>query len=460
MSNSGFPRRGFLAASIASASALRAAQTLNRKRPNILYLHSHDTGRYTQPYGHAIPTPNLQKLAEEGVLFRQAFCAAPTCSPSRAALLTGQSPHSSGMFGLAHRGFSLNDYSQHLVHTLKAAGYLTAQCGVQHVARDPKTTGYDRILTTNGRAVQASAEAVRFLSEAAGNPFFLDVGFSETHREFPVPGPKEDPRYCTPPPILPDTPEVRQDMAAYKASARVMDDAVGTVLRALEARGLADNTLVISTTDHGIPFPGMKCSLTDHGMGVMLTMRGPGGFLGGKVSDAMVSHIDLFPTICDLLEIRHPGWLQGRSLMPLIRGEKEEINEQVFSEVSFHAAYEPKRAVRTHRWKYIRHFDDRGRPNLPNCDDGLSKSHWLKNEWREQRVDREYLFDLMFDPLERNNLVSDGSAKEALAEMRGRLDRWMNETADPLLKGPVAVPPGARINDADGTSPRETPRQY
>ena len=92
-------------------------------RPNIVYIHSHDSGRYLSPYGQSVPTPNLQRLAQEGILFRKAFSAAPTCSPSRAALLTGLYPHSSGMLGLAHRGFSLNDYQQHIVHTLKAAGY-------------------------------------------------------------------------------------------------------------------------------------------------------------------------------------------------------------------------------------------------------------------------------------------------------------------------------------------------
>ena len=88
-------------------------------RPNILYLHSHDTGRYIEPYGYPVPTPNLQAFAEQGVVFRQAFCGGPTCSPSRAALLTGQAPHSSGMIGLAHMGFKLHDYSQHIVHTLR-----------------------------------------------------------------------------------------------------------------------------------------------------------------------------------------------------------------------------------------------------------------------------------------------------------------------------------------------------
>ena len=120
--------------------------------PNILYIHSHDTGRYIQPFGHAMPTPNFQRLAEQGVLFRQAFCANPTCSPSRAALLTGQWPHSCGMLGLAHRGFRLNDYSHHLVQTLKKAGYTTALSGFQHVGRppaaDPSEIGYDEIFDT------------------------------------------------------------------------------------------------------------------------------------------------------------------------------------------------------------------------------------------------------------------------------------------------------------------------
>src|SRR5680860_1807744 len=105
---------------------------------NVIYLHSHDTGRHVQPYGYGVSTPNLQWLAEEGVLFRQAFNAAPTCSPSRAALLTGQSPHAAGMLGLAHRGFRLSDPSQHLATVLRDGGYRTALLGVQHVtAGDP-----------------------------------------------------------------------------------------------------------------------------------------------------------------------------------------------------------------------------------------------------------------------------------------------------------------------------------
>jgi len=458
MGHTELPRRNFLRTCVAGAAANAIAE-VQGSQPNILYIHSHDTGRYLQPYGHAVPAPNLQRLAEGGVLFRKAFNAAPTCSPSRASLLTGMCPHSNGMFGLAHRGFALNDYRQHIVHTLRPAGYQSALIGLQHIARDPAVIGYDRVESFQGNRVENVAPAAAaFLREKHSAPFFLDVGFFETHREFRAPGPKEDARFCLPPAPIPDTPQTRADIAAFKASARVMDEGVGVVLKALEDAGLAGNTLVISTTDHGIPFPSMKCNLSDHGMGVSLIMRGPGGFSGGKVQDAMVSHLDLFPTICDLLGIEKPGRLQGKSLMPLIRGEAGEIHEEIFAEVNYHAAYEPKRAVRTNRWKYIRHFDGRTRPNLPNCDDSLSKTYWLENRWRERTVDAEQLYDLVFDPNETRNVVGDPQARESLAEMRERLNRWMRATEDPLLRGPIAAPAGATANDPEGISPNETPR--
>src|ERR1044072_2786511 len=105
--------------------------------PNILYIHSHDTGRFVQPYGWQVPTPNIQLLADQGVLFRQAFCVAPTCSGSRAALLTGQYCHSNGMMGLAHRGWQLHDYGHHWVHPLREAGYSSTLIGEQHISKDP-----------------------------------------------------------------------------------------------------------------------------------------------------------------------------------------------------------------------------------------------------------------------------------------------------------------------------------
>jgi len=424
-------------------------------RPNILYIHSHDTGRYIQPYGHAVPTPNLQRLAEEGVLFRQAFSAAPTCSPSRAALLTGRWAHSSGMVGLAHRGFVLNDYRQHIVNTLRQAGYHTALCGIQHVAKQAETIGYDEVLSTPRCGLVLAAAAAQFLLAPPPQPFFLSVGFGDTHRNYPEPGPEENPDHCLPPAPVPDTPETRRDMAAFKASARRLDGSMGVVLEALRQARLAEDTLVICTTDHGIAFPRMKCNLTDGGIAVMLMMRGPGGFEGGRVVDAMVSQVDVFPTICELLSIAPPPWLQGVSMMPLIRGEAESIRDELFAEVSYHAAYEPMRCVRTPRWKYIRRFDGRTRPVLPNCDDSPSKTVWMEHGWAETPPPEEALYDLVFDPNEMNNLAGAAGARETLEQMRARLDRWMRGTDDPLLKGPVPAPKGAVVNDPDGISPHD-----
>jgi N-sulfoglucosamine sulfohydrolase len=449
-------RRAFLGGAT-TAAALAAQATSAAKPMNIVYIHSHDSGRYLQPYGHAVPTPHIQRLASEGMLFRQAFSAAPTCSPSRSALLTGQCPHQNGMLGLAHRGFSMVDYKRHIVHTLGNAGYVSVLAGLQHVAPKPEMIGYDEILTPKGppSAVRVAPVAVEFLNRKQTKPFFLDIGFFETHREYPEPTKDDDERYMLPPTPIPDTPATRKDTAAYHASARVLDHGVGQVLEALDRNGLTGNTLVISTTDHGVAFPLMKCNLEDFGWGVSMIMRGPGGFTGGKVCDAMVSHIDVFPTICELTGIPRPAWLEGKSMMPAVRGEVKETNEEVFAEVNYHASYEPKRAVRTQRYKYIRRYGDKHTPVLPNCDDGLSKSVWVEYGWKNMVLPEESLYDLIFDPAEHNNLVGDTGSRQVLTDMRQRLDRWMRATNDPLLHGPVVAPHGAQVNNPNGMSPKE-----
>jgi N-sulfoglucosamine sulfohydrolase len=424
--------------------------------PNILYVHSHDTGRYVQPYGHAIPTPNIQRLADQGVLFRKAFCAAPTCSASRACLLTGQHGHSNGMLGLAHRGWSLHDYRQHIVHTLRPAGYHSVLIGEQHISKRPDVIGYDRVIKIDRTHVDTVAPvAIEILSEPVAQPFFLSVGFFETHREFFEPESVRDALYSLPPANLPDTPEVRRDMAAFKASARSLDQGVGAVLEALDQNGLADDTLVIFTTDHGLPFPGAKATLFDRGLGVLFILRGPSGFHGGKVLDALVSHLDLYPTVCELAGIDAPAFLQGVSLMPLVRGEASAVRDALFAEATWHAAYEPQRAVRTERWKYIRRFGDRRMPVLANCDDSPSKSLLLSQGWAERELAPEQLYDLVFDPNEAANLVGEPAAAEPLAEMRARLRRWMEDTEDPLRHGDITPPAGVELNHPDQASAAE-----
>jgi N-sulfoglucosamine sulfohydrolase len=423
--------------------------------PNVLYLHSHDTGRYVQPYGHAIPTPNIQRLADQGVLFRQAFCAVPACSGSRAALLTGEYAHTNGMLGLAHRGYALKDYTHHLTHTLRRHGYWTGLVGEQHISTDPGIIGYDHVVDVDDTHVETVAPAAaRLLDERPRDrPFFLSVGFFETHRDFFEPSSVRDALYSLPPANMPDTPETRRDMAAFKASARRLDQGVGSVLDALDQAGLADNTLVILTTDHGLPFPGAKATLTDRGLGVLLIMRGPGGFHGGRVCDAMVTHLDLFPTICDLADAEHPPWLQGRSLLPLVNRETDELHDEIFSEITFHAAYEPQRSIRTRRWKYIRRFEDDERARMANIDDSPTKSLLLDYGLAERPVATEQLYDLVFDPNEVANLASDPAYAHVVEQLRARLEEWMRDTDDPLIDGPVEPLPGSLLNRPDQLSP-------
>jgi N-sulfoglucosamine sulfohydrolase len=423
--------------------------------PNILYLHSHDTGRYVQPYGHPVPTPNIQHLADQGILFRRAFCATPTCSTSRACLLTGEYGHNNGMLGLAHRGWSLNDYSQHIVHTLRPAGYYSVLIGEQHIAKEPQTIGFDRVEKIGTTHVESVAPVAREVIGELPEPFFLSVGFFETHRDWLNPPSLRDALYSLPPANLPDTPETRHDMASYRASARSLDQGVGTVLEALDAAGRMENTLVFLTTDHGLAFPGAKATLYDRGLGVMLVMRGPGGFSGGRVHDAIVSHLDIYPTLCELAGIETPGFAQGHSLLPLVSGETDALREELFAEMTWHAAYEPQRAVRTERFKYIRRFGERDRPVLANCDDSPSKSLLIREGWAERRVPFEQLYDLVFDPNEAANLAEDPDHRDVLDDLRGRLERWMRETEDPLLHGDPEPPPGAEINLPDQISASE-----
>jgi N-sulfoglucosamine sulfohydrolase len=415
--------------------------------PNILYIHSHDTGRYVQPYGYQVPTPNIQLLADQGVLFREAFCAMPTCSGSRACLLTGQGGAGNGMLGLAHRGWVLNDYRHHLVHALRQAGYRSTLIGEQHISREPGAIGYDEVVHVDStHANEVAPKAIEALASIQ-EPFFCSVGFFETHRSFAAPTSVRDSLYSLPPPNLPDTARTRSDMAAFKASARSLDQGIGAVLNGLHEQGLAERTLIICTTDHGLAFPGAKATLYDRGTGVLLILRGPHGFTGGKVVDALVSHLDVYPTVCDLAGIAHPDWLEGSSLVPLVAGEVDDIRDAVFSEMTYHAAYQPQRAVRTRRWKYIRRFDDSERPVLANCDDSATKDLLVEQGWAEQRLATEQLYDLVFDPSEARNVAGDPANESVLAELRARLHEWMVQCSDPLLDGPVAPPPGAQVND-------------
>ena len=438
---------------------------------NVIYMHTHDSGRYWSPYGHNVPTPNIQAFARTATVFRHAYNVAPTCSPSRAGLLTGMCPHETGMQGLAHLGWQLNDYSRHMNHYLQKNGYHTALCGIQHEAPDYKMIGYNEIVGSQefdmGDTVNSmeewdysnTKEACAFLARQKDKkaPFFLSFGLFNTHREYPAV--KESDfivaDYLAPPGPLYDCDINRREMASYCASVKIADDCFGQFLKALDEAGLADNTMVIMTTDHGAAMPKMKCTLYDTGIGVALIIRLP-KTAQVRAIDALVSQLDIFPAVCKVCGLETPDWLQGVDLTPLIRGEAQKVREEIFSEVTYHAAYEPKRCVRTDRYKLIRRYDYHNGIVPANIDDCISKDFLMENGHADTVMAREALFDLWLDPYERINLASDTRYRMIYNDLSSRLETWMLETDDPLITHGCRVPKPkhAKIIPLDCPSPR------
>lgn len=438
---------------------------------NLIYLHTHDTGRYLSPYGYAAPTPNLQKFAEKATVFRNNYCCGPTCSPSRSAMLSGMHPHNCGMMGLAHRGFSM-DYTKHLAQVLGRSGYETVLCGMQHEAKDAGEIGYDRVYIADKAAMANATQwdeangqsAIRFLREKHSSPFFLSYGLEHTHRPFTEFDEDLRPDYLRAPDPLPDTPEIRGDMAGFLTSVRRADRCLGAILDEVARLHLEEETVILYTTDHGIAFPMMKCNLYDSGIATAMILHYPGNSRAGRSLDALTSHLDVFPTLCDLLHLEKPDWLQGKSLLPLLEGTAEKINEAVFAEVTYHASYEPQRAVRTDRYKYIRRFNpDHTTPALANVDQSPSKDYLLANGFEAMEIEQEQLFDLLLDPNERNNLIRHPAYQTVRVELDALLKQHMQETADPLLEGPVPLPKGAfavKTDCRDAESKRPEDRVY
>ena len=430
---------------------------------NFVYIHTHDSGRQMQPYGVSANNPALMELAEEGIIFRQMHCAAPTCSPSRAGMLTGMSPHCCGMLGLAHRGFSLRDYRRHLASYLREHGFYTALFGVQHECpdrQDASLIGYSEWHFQKGKTNFETdrnhlEQAKSFLSRAGelSSPFFLSFGMRNTHRKWShCENPK--PEYVLPPYLVADTPENRLEYCDYLESLSQADDCVGEIIAALKQNRLWENTAVLFTTDHGIAYPNMKCNLYDTGTGVAFILRIPGK--GHSVCDALCSQLDLFPTVCDLLELPKPDWLQGVSMLPLLNGERKEIHDFIFSEITFHATYEPSRSVRSKHYKLIRFFDGGELPKMPNICAGIAKDLYAKTPLSREPRPKELFFDLIADPCERLNLAEDPHYREPYLLHAAALDAWMRRTEDPLLGGTDlmrVIGKGSRINPLDGYDP-------
>lgn len=431
---------------------------------NILYIHTHDTGRVVSPYGYQVPTPAIAEFAKDALTFRNCFTTSPTCSPSRAAMLTGMYPHENGMIGLAQRGFSI-DYRNHLVQYLNQNKYQTVLCGIQHEAgwylnkEDADPIGYQENLTADSSDYRSeelvkwdlenAERTARWLAERKDEkPFFLSYGMHATHRTFPdwIEDEIEEDYLLLPPPV-PDAPETRKDYARFLTSLKWADRCFGRVIQALKDSGCYEDTIILFTTDHGIPFPYGKCTLYDTGIGVTMMMRVPGMKTAGQVTDSLVSQIDVFPTICELLELPVPKRLRGVSMVPILADKAASTREEIFAEVSFHTAYEPIRCVRTGRYKYIRYYDQEYlKINQSNIDDSPSKDYLNAQGMGSQTKYEEALYDLVFDTGERKNVIDDPQYSKTAEELRKKLESHLSLTHDKILAGEIAIEPGWKVN--------------
>lgn len=418
------------------------------RRPNLLLIDAHDLGRHLACYGHGtVPSDALDALAASGVRFTNAWCTAPQCSPSRAALYTGRHAHEVGMLGLAHPPFDwrLAPGARHLATRLQEAGWATHHVGVQHVTRDTpehvRALGFDTHAASHAPAGVVTDEACRVLREVDG-PFFLNVGFHEPHRDargrFENHPPSTE-RGTEVPPYLPDTAEARTEMAGLQGSIKAMDAGVGQILTALAKRDDADDTWVVFTTDHGLALPRAKASMYDAGLEAALLMRWPaGGLHGGRTVDGLVSHVDLVPTLLAGLGLEPDTALRGFDLWPLLRGETDAVRRRVFAEKTFHTAFEPQRAVRTRRHKLIANLE----ADVLNVPGDVLRGPATAQMVDEIAIERPplELYELDDDPLERRNRIDDPACAEVRAELTAALAAWMRDTDDPLLQGPVASP--------------------
>ncbi|ELY45983.1 sulfatase family protein [Natronorubrum tibetense] len=429
-------------------------------RPNIVLITCHDLGQYLGCYDVDIETPRIDGLAATGARFENHFVTAPQCSPSRGSLMTGRFPHVNGLMGLAHGDWELHDDERILPHYLGDAGYETHLFGLQHITQDTDRLRYDYVHSEGNlypgvspsvhqanRARNVASVVSGFLErEAFDSPFFASIGLFELHRVEEEHGrfgfdsdhyETDDPDEVPPLSYLPDRRGIRHDLAEMRGMVYAVDDAVGTILDSLAETGLEKETLVIFTTEHGIAFPRAKGSCYDAGIEAALVFRYPGLVDDGSVYDELISNVDLLPTLLELVDIDAPTDLDGRSFLPLLTDDGYGERDRVFAEMTWHDMYNPVRAIRTERYKYIRNFWHLPKVYLTK-DIFASEAGRMVRE-RDGVPARAYeeLYDLRESPQEDENVVFEPRYQDVRMDLSGRLHDWMVETDDPLLDGPV-----------------------
>jgi len=435
----------------------------DKPKPNILFLLADDWGYpYSEIFGESyVHTPNLANLAKTGIVFENAFCSAPSCTPSRASILTGRYPHNLGE-GVNLTG-KLDAAIPTYVKILRENGYA--------VAFDRKGWGPGDF-TKMGYKENPCGEKIEFSkfidNLPADKPFFFWFGTNDPHRPYDKDAGKKagiDVSKIKVPGFLPDSPEVRTDLSDYFSEIEHFDHEISNLLGILKKSGRLENTFIIVTGDNGMPFPHAKATLYDYGTRVPLIISGFPKMNQNNLNTSFVNLIDLMPTFLDIAGIKNQPAVDGKSLMPIIKGEKSEHREEVFlererhclcrAEMNYGAGY-PMRAIRTKDYLYIRNFrpdrnpaGDESIPGTPSVygdvDGGITKVYMIDNR-KELLVEpyfklgfekrpAEELYVLKDDPYNIRNMAGNKQYAAVQSDLRKRLEQWMRETKDPRLNG-------------------------
>lgn len=445
------------------------------KRPNILIITCHDLGDYLGCYGTPVATPNLDSMAEQGVLLESHFATASICCPSRASLVTGCYPHTHGLMGLVPRGWELNvDRCPAMPALLHEAGYQTHLFGLQHEHWDPHRLGYLHVHPVKSTH---SEDVTPVFSEWLSNivetrqPFLANVGLFEPHRiGLASQGYNEalfgtvpshfrrdayesaDPAQVEVRPYLPDIPEVRQEVADFYGAVTFMDYHVGKVLQALDDAGLDENTLVIFATDHGASFMHSKGTLYDGGVKAACLMRWPGILPAGHRVEALTNHVDMLPTLFELLDLPIPDHVQGRSFTAIAQNKSGDKRKYVFAEKNYTQYYDPARMIRSNLFKYIRKGLNTCLFDFVITEIELSPASFRSSrkafDFYSARRYTEELYDLTADPAEMNNLFDNSTYRTTLDEMQAALDAHLKATDDPFryLQNDLSMPTDVYVN--------------
>lgn len=411
------------------------------ERPNFIVFVADDMAwDDCRAYGHpSIRTPNIDRLARDGMRFNNAFLTCSSCSPSRCSIFTGRYPHNTGAAQL-HQPLPADQVT--FPKLLKQAGYYTAAAGKWHLGPSERKS-FDHI-----RGGKSNVWLETIEKRPRDEPFFLWMAFFDPHRPYQpntIPRP-HSPADVVVPPYLPDVPETRRDLALYYDEIARMDGVIGSVLAELDKQGAAENTVVVFLSDNGRPFPRAKTTVYDSGIKTPWLVRWPRGVRRGSETKSLISSIDLGPTILELAGVKPATTIQGKSFAKILAEPTTKTRDAIFAEHNWHDFEDHSRAVRTLRYKYIQNaYTDV--PGVPPADAvrGETFQAMLRLKSAEKLPAQqlqcftlprpaEELYDLENDPHEMQNLATDPKHTKILEELRGSLEDWKHRTDDRVPK--------------------------